>query len=104
MDDETSASGVLYYPFSRCIDISALKQMLLLFEGISFCDPVDDEDWRSQLMKGIEREDPRFRAYRDLSGAIPGLLKSGIVRRIDPSTVEKIQDVVTTEAILSDIA
>jgi hypothetical protein len=61
MNDETGASNVLYYSFSRCIEIeiSALKQMLLLFESISFCDPVDDEYWRAHLFTQMEEEDPR---------------------------------------------
>jgi hypothetical protein len=104
MDDATDASSVLYYPFSRCIDISALKQMLLLFESIAFCDPVDDETWRAELFRQIEREDPRFTRYRALSDAIPILLDGGVVKRIDPSNVAKIHDEVTIQAILSDMS
>ena len=103
MSVDTDNPGVLYYPFSRCIDMSSLKQMLLLFESIAFCDPVNDEDWRTHSFRQIEREDPNFRIYREMSEAIPQLLESGVIRTINPSKVGAIQDEITTDAILADV-
>ena len=40
----------LYYPFSRCVDANALKQLLLVFDCITFLDPVEDAAWRAQLL------------------------------------------------------
>src|SRR5215471_8530685 len=103
MKTDLNESGVLYFPFSRCIDLAALKQMLLLFDSVTFCDPVDDEAWRQHLFVQMEREDQKFQMYRDLGEAIPTLLREGAVRTIDPGTVEAVQDSVTTDAILADI-
>ncbi len=103
MMGNTDSSDVIYYPFSRCINIPTLKQFLLLFETISFCDPVDDNKWRDHLFRGLEKEDPRFSRYRDLGVALPALSAEGIVRTIDPKGVEKINDRVTTDAILADL-
>lgn len=48
--------NALYYPFSRGTDIESLKQQLLLFDTISFLDPVDSEEWRAKLFRDLEKE------------------------------------------------
>ncbi len=57
----------LYYPFSRCIEPSALKQLLLIFDSITFLDPVTDDEWRAKLFRDLETtEDLKFEKYRSL--------------------------------------
>ena len=40
--DVGSPLSALYYPFSRCVDACALKQLLLIFDSVTFIEPVDD--------------------------------------------------------------
>src|ERR1043166_6487049 len=101
---DPATSSVLYYPFSRFIDVSSLKQMMLLFETIAFCDPIDDDSWRAELFEMMEEEDTRYAKYREFCQAIPTLRRDGVLRRIDPADVPAIQDDLTTDAILEDIA
>lgn len=100
---DPTTSSVLYYPFSRLIDISSLKQMMLLFETIAFCDPIDDDSWRAHLFERMEEEDTRYAKYREFCEAIPALRHDGVLRRIDPADVPAIQNDLTTSAILADI-
>jgi len=99
-----STLDALYYPFSRCLEISQMKQMLLLFDSISFVDPVEDEYWRSKLIRDIEPEHNGFKAYRNLSDCLPWLRKDGIVKIVDPQLLHTINNPLTTAATLSDLS
>jgi hypothetical protein len=83
---------------------NVLKQYLLLFDSITFIDPVDDDDWRGHLFRGIEREDQAYRAYRDLSDAMPWLRSTGVIRVKDPITLQAPSNELTLAATLSDLA
>lgn len=94
----------LYYPFSRPIDSASLKQMLLVFESVTFLDPVSDDSWRAQLFRSLEQhEDQRFDAYRQVHEGLPLLFEEGVARRIDPANVTAMREPVTTAAALSDL-
>jgi hypothetical protein len=72
--------SALYYPFSRCIDSCALKQLLLVFDSVTFLDPVPDEAWRAKLFRDLEvAEDPRFCTYRHLEGLLAELRDEGVI-------------------------
>src|ERR1700739_2202173 len=75
----------LYYPFSRCVNPASMKQMLLVFDRISFVDPVDDAEWRLKLFKDLEVHDEQFTDYRAVDSALPELLDHGCITRIDPA-------------------
>ena len=88
----TSSLNALYYPFSRAIDIESLKQQLLLFDTISFLDPVDSEQWRAKLFRDLETEQGQaFRSYRDFYRELPALMQTGVIkiRRPDRVAVHK---------------
>ena len=96
--------SALYYPFSRCINEASLKQMLLVFEKLTFLDPVDDESWRATLYKQLEdAEDQRFRKYRDLYSVIQDLLKEGVLARCDPEDIPSVVGATAAASALSDI-
>jgi hypothetical protein len=59
----------LYYPFSRCVHPASLKQMLLVFDEITFVDPVDDAQWRAKLFEELELHDSEFARYQGIDGA-----------------------------------
>lgn len=80
-----SMLSALYYPFSRCIDSCALKQLLLVFDSVTFLDPVPDEAWRAKLFRDLEvAEDPRFRTYRHLEGPLAELRDEGVISVRNP--------------------
>lgn len=95
----------LYYPFSRSIDVGSLKQQLLLFDTISFVDPVTSDEWRAKLFRDLEKEQtPRFRSYREFSRELPSLMADGVIKVHDPATIDAIEMPEVTAAILSDLS
>ena len=65
---KSSLAG-LYYPFSRCIQPTSLKQLLLVFDEVTFVDPVDDAQWRAKLFADLESYDAEFAPLRVLAAA-----------------------------------
>jgi hypothetical protein len=98
---KSSLSG-LYYPFSRCIQPTSLKQMLLVFDEITFVDPVDDAQWRAKLFSDLESYDPEFARYQSVDAALPTLIQQGCIKRFDPGP--RINDrSLATESALGDL-
>ena len=103
--------NALYYPFSRATDVESLKQQLLLFDTISFIDPVDSEEWRAKLFRDLETEQGRnlkqkqiFQAYRRFARELPGLIRSEIIKIHNPNVISSINDPEVTASILSDLS
>ena len=80
---KSSLAG-LYYPFSRCIQPTSLKQMLLVFDEVTFVDPVDDAQWRAKLFEDLESYDAEFARYQSVDAALPDLIQQGCIKRFDP--------------------
>lgn len=96
--------SALYYPFSRCINSDSLKQMLLLFESVSFLDPVSDDDWRAYLMEEmVFQEDKRFSKYRDLHKPIKALRKEGMIKIVNPDSLSDHSRKLTSLSAISDL-
>ena len=103
--DSPSPLRALYYPFSRCIDANALKQLLLVFDGVTFLEPVEDNAWRAQLFQNLERaEDPRYRTYRDLQGPLSELEQEGAIVLQRPSELPAFHGFHAVAGALSDLA
>jgi len=96
-------SNALYYPFSRCLDANVLKQLLLLFDTVTFLDAVDDDRHREFLFREVEHNHAGFLAYRDLGAAMPWLRSEGVVDVRSPSTLDAFYKDITADAILSDL-
>jgi hypothetical protein len=95
----------LYYPFSRCINSSSLKQLLLVFDSLVFLDPVEDEAWRAKLLRDQEdAEDARFKNYRGIFESLPTLIDEGAIRRASPLDSSAIINAPSTAAAsISDL-
>ena len=93
----------LYYPFSRCVNPASMKQMLLVFDRITFVDPVDDAEWRMKLFRDLEMHDEQFTDYRAIDSALPDLLEHGCIRRIDPAEFRTEKNTLATASALSDL-
>jgi hypothetical protein len=97
--------SALYYPFSRCIDPCALKQLLLVFDSVTFLDPVNDDEWRAKLFRDLEKvEDRRFEAYRALEQPILTLKNEGALVLRRPEELSSFQSDQTTDSAVADLA
>jgi len=96
--------SALYYPFSRCIDISALKQLLLVFDSVTFLDPVDDDERRAKLFRDLEQqEDKRFINYRNLYHPLKDLRNEGAIVLCKPEKLAVFHSPLVVASTLSDL-
>lgn len=94
----------LYYPFSRCINLLSLKQMLLVFDNITFLDPVEDDEWRAELYKNLEKaEDKRFSKYREVYIPMKDLKAAGALDFLSPKNIFDLDENEITASSLSDL-
>lgn len=95
--------SALYYPFSRCVDRCALKQLLLVFDSVTFLDSVQDA-WRAKLYRDLEIvEDPRFYAYRDLEEPLAELRDEGVIAVRNPRHLRAFGSPETIAGAISDL-
>jgi hypothetical protein len=87
------------------MDIASFKQMMLVFDDVTFLDPVDDNAWRAKLFKDMEsRDDIRFSAYRDFYEHINLLITENVIRTVDPVGLKNVvNDKDTVSAAVSDL-
>lgn len=101
--DETSFSG-LYFPFSRPLEVEAVKQMMLVFDSVGFFDPVDDDQWRKKLLLDMKpRQGDVFGEYENLDAALPMLLKEGAIKKYSPEILTNEDRILASAASLSDL-
>lgn len=94
----------LYYPFSRCIEPSALKQLLLVFDTITFLDPVTDDEWRAKLFRDLEAvEDRKFVQYRSLQKPLEDLKAEGAIVLRPPAELKSFCSTAVAASALSDL-
>ncbi len=104
-DAQPSLLSGLYYPFSRCVDADALKQLLLVFDCITFLDPVKDAAWRAQLFRDLEVEQgAHFLPYRDLEAPLRELEREGAIRHLVPSELDAMERLETSASAMSDLS
>jgi hypothetical protein len=78
--------------------------MLLLFDEITFLEPVDDDKWRAKLMEDMVDEiDPRFTTYKDLYKPMSELKDDGVINVIDPKLFNNKHGHVVSSSALSDL-
>jgi len=99
----TGVLSGLYYPFSRCINTASLKQMLLVFDEVTFVDPVDDDEWRAKLFKDLETHNEKFAEYKDVHAVLPALICEGCIKRFDPGPFVHSGRLLSTASALSDL-
>lgn len=103
--DSRSPLQALYYPFSRCIEANALKQLLLVFDGVTFLEPVEDNAWRARLFLDLESsEDPRYGKYRELDGPLRELQQEGAIVLQRPSELPAFHGLHAVAGAVSDLA
>ena len=58
--------------------------MLLVFDEVTFVDPVDDAQWRAKLLADMGAYDPAFAQHQGVDAALPELVRQGCIKRFDP--------------------
>ena len=75
----------LYYPFSRLLDSTTLKYLLLVFDSMTFIDEAESAKWRETLFKVMAKVDgPLFSTYDELVDDYDMLYEKDIVKIINP--------------------
>ena len=97
--------SALYYPFSRCLDAAALKQLLLVFESVTFLDPVADDEHRLYLMEEmIDLEDRRYAKYREIHRSINTLREENAISIIAPHEIQKHREALACASAFCDLS
>ena len=79
----------LYYPFSRLLDETTLKYLLLVFDNITFLDEARSTDGRRYLMQVMSRSiDTRYSSYERIADEYDLLVDEKIVHIVNPNTLK----------------
>jgi hypothetical protein len=99
--------SALYYPYSRCVDLSALKLLALLYEEVVFVDPLE-ENFREFLLssdKGCQFVPNGVRErWRENQDSWDLLREAGILRTVDPVPVIREHDKLLAASYAADMA
>jgi hypothetical protein len=103
MSGKSNSFKCLYYPFSRLLDATTLKYLLLVFDAVTFLDDVDS-DWRSYQLKMMSKEDPTFVAYDALRPHYESLAQENIIRVLDARELKATESESVAQATLADLS
>jgi hypothetical protein len=99
--------SALYYPYSRCVNLTALKALALLYEDIVFMDPLE-ETFREFLLssdKGCQFVPSGVRErWRENQESWNLLREAGVLRTIDPVPAIREHDKLLTASYAADMA
>jgi len=102
----TNQLNCLYYPFSRLLDDTTLKYLLLVFDSITFIDEAESVEWRRNLMEEMANIDsPLFSSYERLTDDYDMLSEIGAVQIVNPKAISAGESqgvALATKADLSD--
>lgn len=103
MPNDNSFAG-LYFPFSRPLEVEAVKQMMLVFDSIGFFDPVDNDQWRRKLLLDLKAHQGEiFNEYKNLDAALPMLLEEEAIKKYSPDILTNGDHLLASAATLSDL-
>jgi hypothetical protein len=69
----------IYYPFSRLLDPTTLKHLLLIFDSVTFLDEAESPQWRRALLEEMRSDSPIFATFEELADDYDMLEESGTV-------------------------
>jgi hypothetical protein len=91
----------LYFPYSRCLTPTFIKQSLLLFDQLVFADPL--ERAVREAYYDVESEHSRHRAWDSIEDDYAFLERQVMVQRLDPIPVIRQYDGLMAQAMLCDL-
>lgn len=95
----------LYYPFSRLLDSSTLKYLLLVFDSVTFLDEAQNTEWRRMLLQTMVVDSPIFSSFEELADDYDMLLETNAVKVLNPTVLKACESpevAFATKADLSD--
>ena len=92
----------LYYPFSRLLDPTTLKYLLLIFDSISFLDEASS-DWRRHLLEEMQANSPVFARFEELADDYGKLEERGVLRIVNPRELAAPNSAAVAVSILADL-
>ena len=105
--DERLKLSALYYPYSRCVDLDALKLLAILYEEIVFVDPLE-ELFREFLIssdRGCQFVPLSVRQrWNENQESWDSLRNAGVIRVIDPLTTISKHDALLSASYAADMA
>jgi hypothetical protein len=101
---DSSVLRCLYYPFSRLLDITTLKYLLLIYDSVTFIDEADTTEWRHMLLNDMRRDSSFFDSIAEMADDYQMLYDSGIVRVVNPNELGSARSDAVAAATLADLA
>lgn len=104
MSQYSNALDCLYYPFSRMLDSSRLKYLLLIYDSVTFLDEVSSPEWRRHLFAEMAcTGSTLFSCYEQLYDDYELLVESNIVNILDPKSLETYNSEIVAKATMDDL-
>lgn len=100
---ETEQLRGLYFPYSRCLASSFLKQSLLLFDQLVFADPLERAVREAFGYYDMKTGLSGHKAWDSIKDDYAFLEKHGIVSRINPFPIIRQYDGLMAQAMLCDL-
>lgn len=93
----------IYYPFSRLLDATTLKHLLLVFDSITFLDEAESQ-WRRVLLDQMRQDSDMFATFEGLADDYDMLEDSGAVLVKNPRELAVSGSRSVAIATISDLA
>ena len=77
----------IYYPFSRLLDATVLKHLLLTFDSVTFLDEAKSPEWRRVLLEQMRSDSSSFGVFQELADDYDMLQGSGAVLIRNPKGI-----------------
>ena len=93
----------IYFPFSRLLDGTTLKHLLLVFDSITFLDEVESQ-WRRVLLDKMQQDSGLFATFEELADDYEMLESSGAVLVRNPRELTAIGSRSVAISTIADLA
>jgi hypothetical protein len=93
----------IYYPFSRLLDATILKYLLLTFDSITFLDEAESPEWRRVLLEQMRSDSKAFTAFQELADDYDMLQESGAILILNPQGIATDASQAVAVAAIADL-
>src|SRR5713226_7294805 len=84
---QTTKLDCIYYPFSRLLDATILKHLLLTFDSVTFLDEAESPEWRRALLEQMRSDSSAFAVFEELADDYDMLQETGAILIRSPREV-----------------
>jgi hypothetical protein len=93
----------LYYPFSRLLDATTLKYLLLVYDSITFLDEAESTAWRRRLLEQMQPISPLFGQFEVLFDHYNALEEAGVFRVLRAEELSASNSNAVAMSVLADL-